>query len=178
LGSLVVAFGLALGPAAEARVFASKSDALESAFPSADRVESRTVVLDEEQVRKIESLASARVESKLVTIHTGFKGDNVLGYAFIDVHIVRTLHEAFLVVITPEGVVRSVRILAFHEPEEYLPSERWLAQFRDRKLGDDLKVRRGIHGIAGSTLSARAVSAGVRRALALYAVLIQIQDGN
>ena len=79
-------------------------------------------------------------------------------------------------VITPEGAVWSVRTLAFHEPEEYLPSERWLAQFRDRKLGDALKVRRGIHGIAGATLSARAVTAGVRRALALYAVLIQ--NGN
>ncbi|UCE86082.1 MAG: FMN-binding protein, partial [Deltaproteobacteria bacterium] len=147
-----------------------------SAFPSADRVESRTVVLDETQVRRIESLAGAALQTKLVTIHTGFAGDEPLGYAFIDVHVVRTLYEALLVVVTPQGAVGSLRILAFHEPEEYMPSERWMAQFRDRTLKDDLKVRRGIHGIAGSTLSARAVSAGVRRALALYAVLIR--DGD
>lgn len=173
---LLLACGLGAGPAAEARVFASKSEALESAFPGADRVASRTVVLTDEQVRRIESLARARVETRLITVHTGFEGDRVLGYAFIDVHVVRTLPEAFLVVLTPEGSVRSLRVLAFHEPEEYLPSKRWLAQFVDRKLDEDLALRRGIHGIAGSTLSARAVTASVRRALALYAVLIQ--DGK
>ena len=37
----------------------------------------------------------------------------VLGYAVIDVHNVRTLPEAFMVVLSPEGEVRSLRLLAF-----------------------------------------------------------------
>jgi Na+-translocating ferredoxin:NAD+ oxidoreductase RnfG subunit len=173
LATGLLAAGIAVAPPAGARVYASKAQALREAFPEAERIDARSVVLSEEQVREVEARARAPVETKLVTLHTAYLGERVLGHAVIDVHTVRTLPEAFLVVITPQGSVRSVRMLAFHEPEEYLPSARWLRQFEGRSLSEDLRLRRGIHGIAGSTLSARAVSAGVRRALALYAVLIE-----
>ena len=62
--------------------------------------------------------------------------------------------------------------LAFHEPPDYLPSDRWLDQFPGRGLADDLAVGGGIHGIAGSTLSSRAVARAVRRSLALHRVLV------
>lgn len=173
-GVALAAFALGAAPLpADAKVYASKKEALTAAFPDADRIDSRTVVLTDEQVRAIESRAHTPLDSKLVTIHTGVKGGTPLGYAFIDLHVVRTFPEAFLVVITPEGAIRSLRVLAFYEPREYLPSQRWLAQFDGRSLSDDLRLRRGIHGITGATLSARAVTGGVRRALALYEVLIQ-----
>ena len=95
------------------------------------------------------------------------------GYAFIDLHTVRTLPEAFLVVLSPEGVVRTLRVLAFHEPVDYLPSARWYAQFDHKALRDSLRVGGDIHGIVGATLSARATTRGVRRALAFYEVLVE-----
>ena len=67
---MLLALSVAAAGPAPARVFASQSEALESAFPGADRVERRTVVLTEEQVRRIESLAGAALETKLITIHT------------------------------------------------------------------------------------------------------------
>ncbi len=164
-----------MGPAtpAHAKVFYSKAEALELAFPDAERVERQTFVLDEEQARAIESLARSRLGSKLVTLYTGVKGDEILGYAFLDVHTVRTLPEAFLVVLTPEGAVRTLRLLAFHEPLEYRPPERWYKQFGDKSLAERLRLGRDIHGIVGATLSARATTGGVRRALALYEVLVR-----
>ncbi len=155
---------------AQAKVYYSRSEALELAFRGSDRVEDRTIILDEKQARAVEALAKARLESKLVTLYTAWKDGEVIGYGFIDVHTVRTLPEALLVVLSPEGTVRSLRMLAFYEPEEYRPTERWLALLQRKSRSEGLRGE--IHGIAGSTLSARAVTGSVRRALALYAVLV------
>ena len=163
---------------AEAKVFYSQREALTLAFPDAERVEKRTELLGDEQARAVEQLARAELGSRLVTLYTGYRGGEVLGHAIIEQHTVRTQPEAFLVVMTPEGAVRTIRVLAFYEPEEYLPPERWLRQFDARPLDDRLRLEGEIHGIAGSTLSARAVTAGVRRALALYQVLVAAPEGR
>ena len=164
---LVLALVGAAHPAA-AEVFASKREALEQAFPGSDSIESRTLVLDDEQAAAIERRSHGELESRLATIHTGIRDGRVLGYAIIDVHTVRTFPEAFLVVLDPGGRVVSTRILAFYEPPEYMPPERWLAQFDQRRLEPSLSLGGSIHGIAGATLSSHAVTRGVRRALALY----------
>lgn len=95
------------------------------------------------------------------TVYVGRKGDQVLGYAFIETRTVRTLPATFLVVLSPMGVVQKVLALAFYEPAEYLPTERWLRQFEQKPLGPDLQLRKGIHAIAGATLSAQAVTGAV-----------------
>lgn len=158
------------------KVFWSRSEALELAFPDADRVESETYVLTEDQARRIEKLAHAALDSKVVRIYTGFEGERILGYAVIDVHNVRTLPEAFMVVLTPEGTVRSLRVLAFHEPLDYLPTKRWYEQFGGKTLREPLQVGNDVHAVVGATLSAQATTRGVRRALAYYQVLVQ--DGR
>ena len=91
----------------------------------------------------------------------------------IDIHNVRTLPEAFIVVLTPAGVVQTLRVLAFHEPLDYLPSDRWYSQFDSKSLEEPLRVGGDVHGVVGATLSARATACGVRRVLAYYQVLIE-----
>jgi hypothetical protein len=169
--AVALALLLAAAPAA-AEVFLSQREALALAFPGAERIEKKSVVLDEAQVAVVERLSGAPLESKLVTLHQGYRGEQLLGYALIDVHTVRTLPEAFMVVLTPEGRVASLRMLAFYEPSEYKPPERFLAQFGARALEPELRLGGAIHGIAGSSLSARAVTTGVRRSLALFQVLV------
>ena len=163
---------LVAAPAA-GEVFLSQREALELAFPDADRIEKKSSVLDDAQARAVEKLSGAALETRLVTLHAGFRGDELLGYALIDVHNVRTLPEAFLVVLSPDGIVKNLRLLAFYEPAEYKPGERFLAQFDARGLDPGLRLGGAIHGIAGSSLSARAVTTGVRRSLALYQVLVR-----
>jgi hypothetical protein len=166
-------FAAALAADAAGKVFYSQQEAIELAFPDADRVESRTFVLDEEQAGRVESMARSPLDSRLVRVYTGFRGGQLIGYAMIDVHNVRTLPEAFLVVLSPQGSVRSLRLLAFHEPLEYMPAEGWYGQFGEKSLESPLRLGRDVHGIVGATLSARATTTGVRRALALYEVLLQ-----
>jgi Na+-translocating ferredoxin:NAD+ oxidoreductase RnfG subunit len=81
-----------------------------------------------------------------------------------------------MIVLSPAGEVRSLRVLAFHEPLEYKPTSRWYSQFENRSLEAPLRVGGDIHGVVGATLSARATTRGVRRALAYFEVLLQSED--
>jgi Na+-translocating ferredoxin:NAD+ oxidoreductase RnfG subunit len=166
----LLAAALLFASGAHGEVFANANDAIAAAFPGA-RVEKRAVLLNDPQVAAVERRAQSKLESHVATLYTAWQGDRVLGYAFVDVHQVRTLPEALLVVISPAGRVVQTRMLAFHEPQDYLPPARWLKQFDRRTLEPSLKVGGTVHGIAGATLSTRAVTNGVRRALALYEVL-------
>jgi Na+-translocating ferredoxin:NAD+ oxidoreductase RnfG subunit len=159
-------------PEARAAVFASKQAALAEAFPDADRIEEKSFVLTRDQAQAIELRSQAPLERQIWTLYSAYRGNALLGSAVIDVRNVRTLPEALLIVIAPDGSVRSLRVLAFHEPSEYQPSARWLAQMDGKRLGPDLHLKRAIHAIAGATLSSQAVTRSVRTALALYQVLL------
>ena len=174
--ALVLCTLLSLTASARAGVYHSRKEALALAFPQAERIEPRSFVLTPTQVDAVEQLAKAPLDSSIVTFHLGWRGEELLGYALIDVHTVRTLPEALMIVLTPDGSVRSVRVLAFHEPEDYLPPKRLIGQFAGRMLTPELQLKRSIHAIAGATLSARATTRSVRRGLALHQVLFQPQE--
>jgi Na+-translocating ferredoxin:NAD+ oxidoreductase RnfG subunit len=172
---LVIALAIVWWPAgaASAKVFASQQQALAEAFPDSSRIERKTLLIRKKDAEKITAITHAEVESKIVVIHTAYKEDELLGYAHIDVHNVRTKPEAFMVVLKPDGSVASVRILAFHEPLDYLPTDRWYRQFTGKSLKDALRVGHDVHGVVGATLSARAAADGVRRMLAYWEVLLK-----
>ena len=157
---------------AGAKVFFAQDVALERAFPGADRVEETNYILKSAQVDAIEKQARSHLPGELLTVFTGWKEGRVMGYAQIEIHQVRTLPEAFMIVLSPTGEVTQVRVLAFYEPLEYLPHERWFEQFLGVSKKNDLRLGWDIHGVSGATLSARAATASVRRFLAAYDVLI------
>ena len=70
------------------------------------------------------------------------------------------------------GIILAAEILAWNEPDDYRPSRRWL----DRAVGQgepiEIRPGEGMPNIAGSTLSARALSAAIRRALALGEMIL------
>ena len=171
-GLLVALLCGLLVPQARASVYASKDLALREAFPDAERIEEQSFVLTADQAQAIEARAKAPLERQIWTLYSAYRGATLLGSAVIDVRNVRTLPEALLIVIAPDGSVRSLRVLAFHEPSEYQPSARWLAQMDGKRLGPELHLKRAIHTIAGATLSSQAVTRSVRTALALYQVLL------
>ena len=171
--SIAVAAALGTVWDAQAKVFTSQNQALREAFPEATRIERDSRILLKNELARVQAITRDDEPARVVVLHTAWQDDTILGYAHIDVHNVRTKPEAFLVVLSPEGVVRSVRVLAFHEPLDYLPTERWYAQFEGKRAEDRLRVGGDIHGVVGATLSAQAASDGVRRMLAYYEVLLR-----
>jgi hypothetical protein len=76
-----------------------------------------------------------------------------------------------MVVVDPGGRVRRIEVLSFREPQDYLPREGWYGQFEGRALDGELNMKKGIRGITGATLTARATTEAARRVLALHRVL-------
>lgn len=155
----------------EAKVFYSRAGAMKLAFPQATRVERRHIYPTADQLATMGKICRCKPPGKLLTVYVGHRDGKTLGYAYIDTHRVRTLPETFMVVLDASGKVQAVHILAFHEPPEYQPPPRWLAQFKGRRGGQDLRVRGGIAGLAGSTLSAYAITGATRRILVIHSVL-------
>jgi hypothetical protein len=171
LAGAAVAVALLASLPADAKVFLGKKDALAWAFPDAEVVDEETFLLNDEQMALLKSAGGHR-DSRLVTVYTARRAGVLQGHALIDIHNVRTHPEAFLIVLSPFGEVQRLRVLAFHEPLEYLPPDRWLRQFPGSQSNAPLRVGHDVHGIAGSTLTAQAVTGGIRRAIALYRVLL------
>jgi hypothetical protein len=168
LGMLVVCLTPSSG-----QVHLTRDEALNLAFPAVATIDRKTAFLDDQQVHQIQQLAKAKVESKIVTYYVGRADTGVVGYAFFETHIVRTMPETFMAVVSPDGTVKMVEILAFYEPEDYRPSTRWLGQFSHRRISEDLWLKRGVRNISGATMSAHALTEGVRRILATYSVIVQ-----
>jgi hypothetical protein len=163
--ALVQAAPLAGAARVQARVLVSQKDALKIAFGAA-APERRTAFLTDAQAKAVEEAAQAKLESKIWTYYVS--GSTT---AYFESHPVRTMNETIMVVVGPDDRVRSVEILSFAEPPDFLAPKRWLEQFLEKPLNEDLALRRGLRGIAGATLTAEAVSRGVRRALAVHRVL-------
>lgn len=127
-------------------------------FPEAERIEAKDVLLTDEMARRIEELARARVTERLVTFYVARRAGAVLGYGVIHSHVVRTKRETLSIAFEPDGRIRRIRVLAFLEPEEYRPPDRWLAQFEGKGPGDPLATGRDIAPITGATLTARGIA--------------------
>lgn len=153
-----------------AKVYLTAAEALGLAFPGCE-VERGTVFLTEEQVRRAEDLAGVELLSKLVHPYEATCDGDPGGVAYFDTHRVRTLAETLLVVVSPAGTVERVEVLAFAEPEDYLPREAWYEQFLDRQLDPELSLKRAIRPVTGATLTTRATADAVRRVLALHQVV-------
>jgi len=158
-----------------ATIFYSKNEALELAFGKDKQVELLSLFPDESQTAKIQELAKVKLESGLFTFYVGKERDKILGYAAIETITVRTKPETLMIVLTPEGELRNVYTLAFHEPPEYMPPERWFERLYKRPL-TDMDFSKGVDGISGATLSTRAGLSSVRKVMAMYQVMIKDQN--
>jgi hypothetical protein len=169
--SLFLSLALVAVPAL-AKVFLTQEEALRLAFPAGATVERKTAFLtnvQREAARKLSGVDPA--PSALVTYYVGVRDGREVGTAYFDTHVVRTQSETLMILIDREGAIARVEVLAFTEPEEYLPREHWYGQFPGKTLDDELGVKRGIRPVSGATLTVRATTEAARRLLALHQVL-------
>jgi hypothetical protein len=164
---------LCLAGTAHAKVFYSQKEALALAFPRRDRVDDRSILLDDAQADKVQKLATSRPR---VAARAHLHRVSRQRAARLRVHRrprpCARCPRLSSWCLSPAGAVRDLRLLAFHEPLEYMPSARWFQQFESKTLAAPLRLGGDVHGIVGATLSSRAATEGVRRALALYQVVV------
>ena len=165
---LLAALLVAVPSAAGAKVYMTQEEALRVAFPAAVQVERKTLYLSEADAQKIGKEAGSPLNGRVFSYYVGKKDSAIVGYAYFDSHIVRTLPEAIMVLVQPDGRIGRIEILSFAEPEDYFPRDAWRQQFVGKGLDPDLALRRGIRGLTGASLTAEAITAACRRVLALH----------
>ena len=155
-----------------AEIFYSKNEAMELVFGKGTQIEQLSLFPDDDQTAKIQQDAKVKLDSGLFTFYVGKGQDKILGYAAIETSTVRTKPETLMIVLTPDGELRNVYMLAFHEPPEYQPPDRWFEKLYKRPLVD-MDFNKGVDGISGATLSTRSALNSIRKVMAIYQVMVK-----
>jgi len=159
--------GLAPGQSVQAKVLQHTESFLEELAPRCPRRKT-THYLTPEQKRQIQPVSSA-----VIVRHEISCGNRVV---YFDSHRVRSQSETLAVVVDSQGKVEQVKILAFDEPEEYLPKQKWFDTFQKKELSPRLALQSDIPMITGATLSARAATEAVRKILRIHETLNPSQE--
>jgi hypothetical protein len=134
--------------------------------------ERRVVELTPEQVALVEKVSRSKLPSAKITMFRAGEGAESQGRAYLDTHTVRTMPETLLTVLAADGSVRMVLLLQFQDHPDYLPPEKWLKTL-EGKPSEQQTPGRGVPRVTGSTLTADAATAAVRRALAIDALVMR-----
>ncbi len=150
--------------------FPTLQQALENSFPGA-RIGVEDVLLTEAEQQRISEL-SGLVASNSYRLLRAADGEGILlGMATVSVHRIKTKRQSLLISWDEDGRLLRPQLLGFAEPRQYLPRANWFKQFDGLVLSSDLRLRSGIDGVSGATLSSRVAVSSAREALALDLLL-------
>ena len=159
----------ALASSAQGRLLLTREAAIAHVYGDSARAEAVTLYLTPSQLDTLRARARAPFDQARVTYYRVTSGATPVGHAFVDRHVVRTSSETVLIALHADGRVRAVEVLAWNEPEDYFPPERWLDRAKGASDPSLVQTGAAMPRIAGATLTSRAVTAAIRRALALDA---------
>jgi len=138
---------------------------------SAKSVQIQNIILSDAQVAELSKASMQKIDSKLYRLYLAQNGDKTVGYGVLMNKKVRTKTAISLYLIGVDGKIKSIEIVAFNEPIEYLPRATWLNVFDQKSSVNTLKLNQDIPTTTGATLSARAITDGARAALALLDIV-------
>jgi len=139
-------------------------------FGDDSRIEKKSLLLTSKEAKAITTLAKVKLETKIYKTFRAFKDGELLGYGILVLHKVRSKDTAVLSIISPDGRLKTIEIVAFNEPIEYLPSKSWIEVLNNQTLSDSLTLGRDVPSITAATMSARAATNAARIALSIYEV--------
>lgn len=150
-------------------VFYGEEESRRELFPGFDSIAADTLFLDE----KLAAEAAAQLKSPVEERRVGFERilgkQGVAGYIYRGRELGKVERMDFAVALDAEGRVKRVLLTAYRESiGGEVKSRRFMKQFEGKRFGNTLQVGRDIDGITGATLSSRAVTLGVRKAVCFW----------
>ncbi|MDP2653162.1 MAG: FMN-binding protein [Candidatus Omnitrophota bacterium] len=128
------------------------------------------VTLSEDQRKTVQEKSGIPVRARQERVWRTDEG----GHLIIDDVIGKHEFITFAVGINPDGSVRQVEILNYREAYGFeVRQKKWRRQFIGKTGASELSLNDDIKNISGATLSCRHVTEGVKRALALYDLIIK-----
>ena len=155
------------GPEA-VRVYFTEDEALAKVFGKAERGARHTWIPTDDQRAALERQLGVAVTEESFAAWRGRDGDRDLGWALVLEEKGRFKPITFMVHVRPGGQVGFVLVMVYRESRgDGVKRQRFLKQFRGKDLDDSLRLNRDVVGLTGATLSSRAITHGVRKALVL-----------
>ena len=154
--------------------YLSAEQAAKLMFPDADAFDIRDVALNAGQLQQLDA-QGIRGRSANWSVRVARKADATLGFVITDDVIGKVELISYAVGIALDGSVKQVEILSYRESHGFeirLPA--WRRQFVAKGAGSALRVGEDIANISGATLSCQHVTDGVRRIVAVVALLRRV----
>lgn len=168
---LLVLFLIPLPLKAQTTVYLKPAEALKIIFKDSKEVTLVKKKLTEEQQKAAGKKLGSKIKKSKWNFYVAKTNGKVDGYAIIDNEIGKTEPITFITAINPKGQVIATEILVYRESHgSEVHRKKFLKQYKNKTSQDPIFVGRDIKNITGATLSARAVSKGVKRALILWKI--------
>jgi Na+-translocating ferredoxin:NAD+ oxidoreductase RnfG subunit len=162
---------LAAAPAAYATEYMTVEAAQRAAFPDATFFVPVPINLDADARARLATVARPP-GARDPRVWRAMAGEKLLGTFYADAVIGKQEYIGYALALDTTGRVLRLDILDYRETHGWeIRNERWRAQFTGKTIADPVEVSRDIANISGATLSCRHVTDGVRRLLALNALL-------
>ncbi len=143
-------------------------------FPAVTRFSPLPLELSAAQVDAVEDLSGQRVRNPRPQIWRALDGERPAGWFFVDQVIGKHEFITYALALDAEGAVRGIEVMDYRETYGgEIRNEAWRRQFAGKRQGDALKLGDNIRNITGATLSCRNVMNGVKRLLALHALVLK-----
>lgn len=157
--------------------FATEYLAIEQAqqliFGDADAFVEHLVTLTDVDKDNIKKLSGKKQRWDQQRIWQAKKQDQNLGWFIVDNVVGKHEFITYGVGISTEGHVVGVEIMIYRETHgDEVREQLWREHFTDKTLNDAFKLNNDIPNITGATLSARNLTDGVKRLLALHKAVL------
>lgn len=143
-------------------------------FPEAGAFVSHPVRLSDAQRNLVEKAAKVSMRYPEQPVWQAMADGKPVGWFVLDEVYGKHEFITYAVALDLSGAVRSVEILDYRETHgAQIRNAKWRAQFTGARHGAALKLDEDIQNISGATLSCKHIAEGVRRVLAIHAVVLK-----
>ena len=166
---IVLLLTLGNSPAqAKGNYFTTKT-MLKEFFPSSKRVTYSRFTPSGAVRKAVANRLGYPLANKSYIFYVAMTGHTIDGYAFIDNEKGQHQPITFAVKLSTSGTILRQEIMVYREQRgDEVRDPRFRKQFQGKNVDDSLRIGKDIDTISGATISSKAISRGVKRALVLF----------
>lgn len=138
-------------------------------FPVFTAVEFDTLRMDNTSLAMAKNLVKSSITERVVVFERILSKEGLAGYIYHGHEMGKVQLMDFAVALDAKGKVHRVLLTAYRESVGgEVKSKRFMQQFQGKEIKSRLRLNDDIDGISGATLSSRAITLGVRKAVSFW----------
>jgi hypothetical protein len=151
-----------------AKMLISPVDAMGQNYGTKSKISEESIILTAAEAKKIQEASQAKLDSNIFKFFKAEQNGKIIGYGVLINRKIRSKNGVVLYLISSDSILKSIEVIAFNEPMEYVPSKKWMSQFENVNTQTPLNLSKDIPTITGATLSAKSFVDGSKIAFAFY----------